>query len=673
MPNQLINEQSLYLQQHAHNPVDWHPWGEDVFETAKRENKPVIVSIGYAACHWCHVMERESFEDAETAAYMNAHFINVKVDREEHPDVDHVYMDAVQAISGSGGWPLNVFVTSDKIPFYGGTYFPPRPAYNRPSWMQLLQRIHELWTQRPDEIEHQSQQMIAFLKNASDIRIKTAHDGWDNAACEEMAASLLKHADKKEGGFGNAPKFPQTMAINYLLEYAHYTGNEEAKQQALLSLDKMMEGGIYDQLGGGFARYSTDAQWLAPHFEKMLYDNALLIDVYSTAYKLTKCKRYKQVITETIEFAERELKDESGIYYSALDADSEGEEGKFYTWTWEEWKAVFHKEDDELIRQYFGIEQEGNWEHTNILHIAKSIETIAEETGIPEKIIEEKINTAKQKLWAARSKRIRPLTDDKSLLSWNALMNIALIKAYNSLGEKSYLQKAEKHMNLLLEKFETAGVLHHVWKAGKARIAPNLEDYSFLIRALLQLAGASGNTEFIVKANEYCERVADEFLQEDGVLFYYTSKHSANVPVRKIDLYDGALPSANAVMCDNLFLLGGIMSRTDWTEQAYIMLQQVTTAVTKHTLSFSYWAMLLQRYVKGFKTIVVAGKNAHSDYEELMQQILSHSMIWFIHQEENNIPLFEYKYLSDETYIFVCTQEVCYAPVMNVSDTLKLV
>lgn len=673
MPNRLINEQSLYLQQHAHNPVDWHPWGDEAFELAKKENKPVVVSIGYAACHWCHVMEHESFEDSETAAYMNAHFINIKVDREEHPDVDHVYMDAVQAISGSGGWPLNVFVTPGKIPFYGGTYFPPEPAYNRPSWMQLLQRINEIWMEQPDEIKLQSEQMIAFLRNASDIRIKPLHGTWDNAACDEMVVSLLRHADKRNGGFGNAPKFPQTMSIQYLLEYAHYTNSEEALQQALLSLDKMSEGGIYDQLGGGFARYSTDVQWLAPHFEKMLYDNALLVEVYCTAYKITKDENYKRVIVETIGFAERELKDESGIYYSALDADSEGEEGKFYTWTWEEWNTIFKEEDDEIPKAYYGIKPHGNWEHTNILHMAKSIGDLAKETGASAKIIKDKINVARQKLWTVREERIRPLTDDKSLLSWNALMNIALVKAYGALGDTSYLQKANEHMRVLLEKFEVNGMIHHVWKAGTARIAPNVEDYSYLIQALLQLAGASGNTDLILKANGYCERVMNEFLQEEGVYFHYTSKHSTNVPVRKIDLYDGAVPSANAVMCHNLFLLGSIMGKQDWAEHAYAMLQQIVTAAAKHTLSFSYWAMLLQRYLRGFKSIVVADHEGAKIYEEMKEAFIPHSHIIRLKQKEKNIPLLEGKYFSNETHIFVCTQDACFSPVTNSADALKMV
>src|SRR6185312_1175294 len=324
MANRLINEQSPYLLQHAHNPVAWYPWGDEAFERAKAEHKPVIVSIGYAACHWCHVMEHESFEDEDTAAYMNEHFVCIKVDREEHPDVDHLYMDAVQAISGNGGWPLNVFVTPERAPFYGGTYYPPRPAYSRPSWMQLLQRMTQIWTEQPEEAATQAAQMLQHLKQASLKTFTATGPGPDKETPKKIAESLLKQADKEKGGFGNAPKFPGTMAISFLLEHYHFTGNEQALKHALLSLDAMINGGIYDQLYGGFARYSTDREWLAPHFEKMLYDNALLVCTLADAYSITKDIKYKLIIEETLGFAERELMDKTGGYYCAIDADSEG-------------------------------------------------------------------------------------------------------------------------------------------------------------------------------------------------------------------------------------------------------------------------------------------------------------------------------------------------------------
>ncbi|HTN46979.1 MAG TPA: thioredoxin domain-containing protein [Flavipsychrobacter sp.] len=671
MANKLMGEQSLYLQQHAHNPVDWYPWGDEAFELAKKENKPVIVSIGYAACHWCHVMEHESFEDAVTAAYMNEHFINIKVDREEHPDVDQMYMDAVQAISGSGGWPLNVFVTPDKIPFYGGTYYPPQPAYSRPSWMQLMQRMTEIWTQRPEEIQAQSEQMLTFLKNASRIGFKPGNIVWEKKNADEIAENLLRHADKKQGGFGNAPKFPQTMAIQYLLEHYHYTKHEASLQQALLSLDKMMEGGIYDQLGGGFARYSTDADWLAPHFEKMLYDNALLLKVYCTAYRLTKQSKYKTVIEETITFAERELKDESGIYYSALDADSEGIEGKFYTWTWDEWNAVF-KEEEDMLKDYFGVKELGNWEHTNILHVALNINEIAAKRGISKEVVEQRIAEGKKRLLAWREKKIRPATDDKSLLSWNALMNTALVDAGIALSDMQYLDRAREHMNLLLANFTENGSLRHVWKQGKARIDASLEDYATLIQALLQLGSATGDATCILEANRYAETVMHDFLQEDGVLFYYSAAHSKNVPVRKIDLYDGALPSANALMAYNLSVLGRCMGRNMWIEQSDQMLQQLHQAAAKHSLSFAFWSLQMQRAAYGLKTVLLTGEERTAFKIEFDKVLLPHTFI-FSTTGEAEIPLTADKKNRKESFIFVCTEDACYPPVSDVSQAIDLI
>ncbi|MBW7913814.1 MAG: thioredoxin domain-containing protein [Taibaiella sp.] len=426
MANRLINEQSPYLLQHAHNPVDWYPWGDEAFERAKNENKPVLVSIGYAACHWCHVMERESFEDEATARYMNEHFINIKVDREEHPDVDHLYMDAVQAISQQGGWPLNVFVTPGRVPFYGGTYYPPKPLYGRPSWLQVMERMHEVWTKQQDEVTAQTGQMLNYLEQLSIVAMSRRGE-WDAATCRAVADNMLAASDKEFGGFGNAPKFPGATSILYLLEHYHYTGYEPALQHAVKSLDAMAQGGIYDQLGGGFARYSTDRYWLAPHFEKMLYDNALLVSTYTTAYAITGKALYRKVVEETIAFVNRELRSPDGGFYSALDADSEGVEGKYYTWTWEEWLAATG--GDELAERYFGVKENGNWEGTNILHVSMGLEELSGTLGMEINDAGQRIEGAKQQLLQLRAERVRPATDDKCLLAWNALMNLALSHA----------------------------------------------------------------------------------------------------------------------------------------------------------------------------------------------------------------------------------------------------
>jgi uncharacterized protein YyaL (SSP411 family) len=672
MANRLIKEQSPYLLQHAHNPVDWYPWGDEAFERARAENKPVLVSIGYAACHWCHVMERESFEDETTAVYMNEHFINIKVDREEHPDVDHLYMDAVQAIGGSGGWPLNVFVTHERIPFYGGTYYPPRPAFNRPSWIQLLQRMQDIWHNNHEEVAAQGNQMVQYLKQASGVGVAATGEEWDMDTCRAIVDALLQQSDKEWGGFGRAPKFPGTMAISYLLEHYHYTRYEPALQQAILSLDSMIKGGIYDQLGGGFARYSTDEKWLAPHFEKMLYDNALLVINLCDAYYVTKKQRYKEVMEETIAFIERELKDPSGGYYSALDADSEGEEGKFYTWTWDEWTRVIG-EDNELLQKYFGITKEGNWEHTNILHVANDIPVLAKDTNFFKDEIQTRIAEAKERLFVARQERVRPQTDDKCLLSWNALMNMALSKAGIALNNVNYLQSAEAHMEWTLASFHTGQKLVHTWKNGTARISAKLDDYAYLIQALLQLSHATGNEKWIPIANELMNAVNQDFAHEKGNFFYFSSVTQTDIPVRKIDLYDGALPSANAVMANNMLFLGICMERTDLLEQAYFMLQQMASMATRYAYSFAYWALLLQRYTKGLKTVICTGAEAYKALNLLQQHYMPHVWLLTSQKEISELPLLNAKYFSGSSRIFVCTQHECMPPVADVDSVLDLI
>lgn len=672
MANRLIHEQSPYLLQHAHNPVDWYPWGNEPFERAKNENKPVLVSIGYAACHWCHVMEGESFENEAVAAYMNEHFICIKVDREEHPDVDHLYMDAVQAISGSGGWPLNAFVTPDRLPFYGGTYFPPVQAYGRMSWLQILQKIHEIWTNQYDEIAMQSNQMLQHLKQASLIGTASEGKKWDMDTCRSIATTMLAQADKEFGGFGRAPKFPGTMTISYLLEHYHFTKHEESLQQALLSLDAMINGGIYDQAGGGFARYATDDKWLIPHFEKMLYDNALLVLSLCDAYKLTKNARYKAIVEETIAFAERELKASSGGYYSALDADSEGVEGKFYTWTWEEWADLFG-EKDEVLMSYFGVSEEGNWEHTNILHEAKSMALVAQETGLTEAKVAERIQAAKHVIFEKRAGRVRPLTDDKSLLSWNALMNLALTKAADTFTDDNYKVRAAEHMQWMLGNFHADGQLMHVWKQGRARITANLDDYAYLVQAMLQLASLTGDNDLILKADDLTSIVMKNFLHESGNFFYYTSVLQTDIPVRKVDMYDGATPSANAVMAHNMLLLGIVMERTSLLEAAYDMLLRMSGTVMRYANSFAYWAQLLQRYAAGLKVVVIAGDDAIAASRQMKEHYFPQAYPLIVEKEMCEVPVLCNKFLTTGLSIFVCTEQACLPPTTNTDKALQLI
>ena len=439
--NHLIIETSPYLLQHAHNPVDWYPWGETALQKAKELNKPILVSIGYSACHWCHVMERESFENETAAKIMNEHFINIKIDREERPDLDHIYMDAVQAMSGGGGWPLNVFLTPDAKPFFGGTYFPPVKAFNRSSWTDVLQGIAEAWKERKNEIESQAENLVAYLQQSNGFgQTKNAvhipeEENKFKEQCHHIFQTIMKTADKEWGGFGNAPKFPQTFVIQYLLQYHYFTNNKEALQQALLSIDKMLQGGIYDHIGGGLARYSTDKEWLAPHFEKMLYDNALLINVMCDAYQITGDKNYENAIRKTIAFVQEELMNTEGGFYAALDADSEGEEGKYYVWQKEEIDAILGN-DATIFCNYFDVTNEGNWEEKNILRILKPLDEFVKEQGIDKAQFEQKIKESLQSLFHKRNERIKPQLDDKIILSWNALILTALCKAAAALARR---------------------------------------------------------------------------------------------------------------------------------------------------------------------------------------------------------------------------------------------
>ena len=672
MANRLQYEQSPYLLQHAHNPVDWYPWCDEAFEKAKTENKPVLVSIGYSACHWCHVMERESFEDAEIATFMNNYFVCIKVDREEHPDVDQMYMDAVTAISGSGGWPLNVFVTPDRLPFYGGTYFPPRAGYNRPSWQQVLHRMGEIWYEEQTEATRQAEQMLQHLTQASKHSFSGVGTDCSKDDCRQIADDLLSRADKERGGFGNAPKFPGTMAISYLLEHYWATKYQPALDHALLSLEAMANGGINDQIGGGFARYSTDRDWLAPHFEKMLYDNALLISVYCDAYSITKNEKYKAVIENTIAFVERELNNGVGGYYCAIDADSEGVEGKFYTWGFDEFQATVGEGYD-VAAAYFGVQEKGNWEKTNILHIAASIESVAEAHKIPIAEAVKIINNASEQLFSVRAKRIRPTTDDKSLLAWNALMNASLTKAGIAFDNPIYIERAKGHMEWMLSTYIDNGEILHTWKKGISKIAANLDDIAFLISALLQLASATGNNDLIIKAVSLVEGSIEGFFNKEDGFFYFTHKKQKDIPLRKVEVYDGATPSGNSYMAFNLMICGMCTENTSWLEIAEGMLRKIKSTTTKYSYSFGYWATIMQRVTLGIKTVVCAGKEAGNFRTDFLRKYLPQAYILTVEKEISELGLLEKKYFEDKNHIFVCSRHECQPPVNEVCKAVDMI
>lgn len=680
MANRLQHETSPYLLQHANNPVDWHPWGEEAFKRAKAENKPVLVSIGYAACHWCHVMEHESFEDQAVADFMNEHYISIKVDREEHPDVDHFYMDALQAMSGSGGWPLNMFVTPDKKPFYGGTYFPPKSMYGRSSWMDLLIALHRAWHEKPEEIRLQSDQMLEHLKQAS--LVATVHPK-DYIIRQEdadaIAENLLRNADRESGGFGMAPKFPPTGSLQFLLEYEHFHRNrnaalaQEAKDHALFSLDRMIEGGIYDQVGGGFARYATDRDWLVPHFEKMLYDNALMISVMSTAFRITGKDQYRQAIEETIDFCRRELRSGDGSgFYCALDADSEGVEGKFYTWTWQEWNDLMH-DSHPALAYYFGVSEHGNWEETNILSITVPTTEILSRYSLEPKEWDELLQVAKQKLFRKRAERIRPATDDKMLLSWNALMNIALVDAAVALNNQQYLDEAQIHLDWMLKAYQKEGdSLYHVYKQNTAKIPAKLDDYAYLVKALYHFTSARFDEKYILKSTSLMAYVKEHFLSEDHSFYYFSSDLQTDLLVRKVELYDGATPAANSVMMENLWHMGNLMERGDWIEQAEAMMYTQKQAALRYPSSFARWAVFIQRYSAGMKQLVIAGADTGKLLIEWNSQFYPDVFAIGLQHQDTKVPALDHKYITGQTLLYLCEQFTCKAPVASLPELTAL-
>lgn len=684
--NHLIHETSPYLLQHAHNPVDWYPWGDEALNKAKEENKPILVSIGYAACHWCHVMEKESFEDEQTAALMNEKFINIKIDREERPDLDHIYMDAVQAMTGSGGWPLNVFLTPAAKPFYGGTYFPPVRAHNRPSWKEVLIGVADAFKNKPDEINQQAEGLTQHLMNSNLFGLKDASTDelFSQPAIDEAVNNLLKTADKKWGGFGKAPKFPQTFSILFLLRNAYFrcinhqakAEEDEGLKQALLSLDKMIAGGLYDQVGGGFARYSTDSEWLVPHFEKMLYDNALLVSAISEAYQFTKKERYKEVIDETIAFIQREMMHPSGGFYSAIDADSEGVEGKYYVWNRKEVEDLLG-EDALIFCDYFDITEEGNWEESSILWVMKPAAEFAAEKGISEPVLQQIIANGRSKLLAKRQSRQRPLTDDKVILGWNALMNTAISKAYAATGKIEYKELAVNNMNFLLTSFAKGGKNErlHTWKNGVAKIPAFLDDYVFLVKALIELHDVTADTQWLVIAKEITGFVIHHFSDSTGnsPLFYYTGSSQKDVILRKTEIYDGALPSGNSVMAQNLLKLSLYFDIPEWKDRGQEMYRQISQLTLKYPSSFGNWACLWLELYFGTSEIAVVGPDYVKMINEIIREYIPNKLIMGAESGEKEFPLLAGKSSGANTSAFLCSNYTCFNPVNTLEELISLI
>ncbi len=673
--NKLINETSPYLLQHAHNPVDWYPWGPEALQRAKQEDKPILVSIGYAACHWCHVMERESFENLETAKLMNEYFINIKIDREERPDLDHIYMDAVQAMTGSGGWPLNVFLTPDTKPFFGGTYFPPIKAYNRNSWTDVLESIHLAYKEKKDEIESQAGNIIKHLSSSNSFGTPKPGSTHNPTVFEKeninlIAGNILKQADKEWGGFGNAPKFPQTSSIQFLLRHYHFTKDEDALQHALLSLDKMVYGGIYDQIGGGFSRYSTDAKWLAPHFEKMLYDNALLIAVLSEAYQLTKKELYAEAINQTMEFIQREMVSVQDGFYSALDADSEGVEGKFYTWSKKEIETILGNEAA-IFCEIYNVSEGGNWEHSNILWLTETIEQMAIKKELDPIELRMGLKKSREKLLQQRNLRIRPLLDDKILLGWNALMNTACSKAYAALGKNEYKELAVSNMHFIEEHMANGqNGFYHTYKNGIAKIPAFLDDYAFLVQAYINLQEVTGESTYLTKAKKLVDFVIENFSEEESGYFFYTSKEQADIIVRKKEVYDGATPSGNACMALNLDYLAIVFDEQEYGSRSNKMVESLGNAIMRYPTSFGVWASFIQQRVVGINEIAVVGKDFTQTLPAVLSTYIPNKIIQASIGANNAFPLLQEKNPVDGTCYYLCRDYVCNEPETNLGRFL---
>jgi uncharacterized protein YyaL (SSP411 family) len=669
--NLLAQESSPYLLQHAHNPVNWQGWNDTAWAEAKEKNKLVLISIGYSACHWCHVMEHESFEDEQVAKIMNEHFICIKVDREERPDVDQVYMMAVQLMTGQGGWPLNCFATPDGRPVYGGTYF------QKAQWMNILLNLADVWKTEPDKVYEYAEKLTEGVQKAELISVKNTEGDPEPDTLINSWVNWSKRVDNQEGGPNKAPKFP--LPNNYLfllhLGQSELLPPEEAKKlnsHLALTLKKMAFGGIYDQIGGGFSRYATDRLWKIPHFEKMLYDNAQLISLYAEGYRLTKDPLYKQIVFETIDFSTRELCSAEGIFYSALDADSEGEEGKFYVWEKEELKTVLGS-DFQIFAAFYNINDIGLWEHGNYILLRKSeASVISSQFNIPEEELEQKIRSWKSQLLQIREKRIRPGLDDKSLCSWNALMITACTDAYIVFNETRFLDTAITcAKGLLLKLRRTDGGLYHSYKNGKATVNGFLEDYCFLIEACIGLYESTFNESWLKTAEELCNYVMEHFKDPQSAFFFFTSYLDPALIARKFELSDNVIPASNSSFAKCLFLLGHFLERQDYTALARKMLLHLQAEITQYGAGYSNWGILQLWLNRPFYEVVIVGKDVDEKHQELRQHYLP-NLIFAGSKGTSDWPLIRNKYKEGQTLIYVCWNHTCLAPVTEVSEVLQL-
>ncbi len=664
--NSLINETSPYLLQHAHNPVNWYPWGDEALKKAQAEDKLILVSIGYSACHWCHVMERESFEDSDVAEIMNENFVCIKVDREERPDIDQIYMNAVQLITQQGGWPLNCFALPDGRPVYGGTYF------TKKQWVNVLESLAKDYRKDREKIYEYAQNLTEGIKNSDVLPVNNTPPTFHKDTLIKMVDKWKSSFDNKEGGPNRAPKFPIPNNYQFLLRYGVLKNDEEVLDHVRLTLDKMALGGIYDQIGGGFARYSTDVLWKVPHFEKMLYDNAQLLSLYSEAYQYYGSDLYKNVVYQTFEFIQREMTAKNGAFYSALDADSEGEEGKFYVWTEDELKTVLTAEEFDIVKVYYNIGKKALWEHgNNILLREQSNEEVAEKLNISVDELEDKIQAVNQKLLINREKRIRPGLDDKTLTSWNALMISGLIKAYQVFNEQRFLDAALKNAEFIVNTQTTEeGTLLHSYKEGSSKLDGFLEDYCFVIESYIDIYQANFDEIWLERAQSLMDYSIENFYDSERGMFYFTEKGAKGLVARKMELNDNVIPASNSSMAKSLNNLGLLFDNQSYTDMAKTMLNNIQPHISNYGAGYSNWGQLYLNKVFPYYEIAIVGNGLNDKASELNTSYIANKLlIGSIIPSE--LPLLENKYVEGETYIYVCVNKACQLPTTIVGEALK--
>jgi len=669
MPNHLINETSPYLLQHAHNPVDWFPWGDEAFEKARRENKPVLLSIGYSACHWCHVMAHESFEDEQIAKLMNEHFVNIKVDREERPDLDQIYMNAVQMMTHHGGWPMTVFLTPDGVPFYGGTYYPPQDRYNMPGFPRVLISIAEAYRDRQDDIRETGTSLVNELQRLS----KTSGSDFPiNVELIDAAyAGIVRSYDSIHGGFGGAPKFPPAMTLEFLLRTYVRTGNREALEIVRNTCQKMANGGIYDQLGGGFHRYSTDARWLVPHFEKMLYDNALLSRLYLHYFQLSEDQLARNTVEGILDYILREMTDPAGGFYSTQDADSEGHEGKFFVWDIKEIQSALGETAAARFCDYYNITESGNFEGKNIPNVMRTIEDVAVAHNVSVSELAASLNESKRILFELREDRIKPDRDEKVLTAWNGLMLASFAEAGVVLDRPDYTDAARRNAEFVLANLRRDGVLLRTWKAGVAKFNGYLEDYAFLIEGLVTLFETTGEFRWLEEAQTLTERMIEEFWDNENNGFFFTGKSHEDLIVRSKDYFDNATPSGNSVAADVLLRLAILTGRENYREFGTAIIREVGDSIRRYPSGFGYALSAADFLLATPKEVAIVG-NDSAGIRPLLQEVwrryLPNKVVAPSFGGAQTIPLLENRpLLNDLPTAYVCEHYTCKQPVNSVS------